>query len=298
MLLVLQEFFTVHAEVIQTIPNLEEISNALNALLPEIQQASMKQMFHRYGEVAGKKQLKANLIMQCGDVSRKLMAYSALCGDLVLLYEIKTSDTALGRMPEGKLIAFSEILYDRGILHLDKAAAYELLPKNLSDLEAARHAFVEAISGPRMSIIACKVATENLTALFKQVDELLGKADLLVGIVRLSNPDFFNAYRNFRMIVDRVGHGLQLIISVMDKANKQPLPGALCFLAHAVKPEHPIHSKRSAAKGSLKVKSLESGKYLLTATLAGYQKYSSYVYVTKGEFVRVGVEMEKLRVES
>lgn len=297
MLLVLQEFFAGHTEVLRTIPNLEEISNALNVLLTEIQEASMKQLFHRHGEVAGKKQLKANLIRQCADVSRKLAACAALNKDLVLLYEIKASDTALGHMAEGKLISFSEILHDRGTRHQDKAAAFGLLPQNLSDLEAARVAFFEAISGPRMSIIAWKIATDNLATLFKQVDEQLGMADLLVGIVRLSNPDFFSLYRNSRMIVDRAGRGLQLIFSVTDKENKQPLPGALCRLAYPEQPDHPIHTKRSAAKGNLKVKSLESGKYLLTATLPGYQKFSRDIYVTKGEFIRVGVEMEKLKVE-
>jgi len=294
MLLVLQEFFAGHTEVFQTIPNLEEISNALNALLPGIQDASRKQIIHRYGEVAGKKQLKADLILKCADVARKLMAYSALSGNQVLLYEIKTSDTALVRMPEGKLIAFSGILHDRGTLYLDKAVVYGLLPQNLTDLEATRQAFVDAISGPRMSIIACKVATSNLATLFKQVDELLVKADLLVAIVRHSNADFFNIYRNSRMIVDRVGRGLQLIITVTDKKNKQPLPKALCFLTHAGKPEHPIHSKLSAAKGSIKVKSLESGEYLLTVTTPGYQLFEKNVSVTKGEFMRVGAELEKI----
>jgi len=293
MLLVLQEFLAGNAEVVKTIPHLEAIVHSLKALEEEIQASSIQQMVHRYGEGTNKKLLKANLLRHCAEVSVKLAAYATLDSDQVLLYEIKTSVTALGRMEEGELTAFGGILHDRGTRYLDRAAAYGLLAQNLADLEASRQAFAEASADPRMAIIKWKTATSNLGDLFRQMNGLLKKSDILAEITRFSHPDFHTGYRTARKIVDHASRSLQLIITVTDKESKQPLPGARCRLAPAEHPEHLLVTKKSAAKGSIKVKTLDGGNYLLTVSNPGYQKITHEVFVTKGKFMRVAVELEK-----
>ena len=293
MLMVLREFLAGNPEIVKSIPNLELLAASLHALEEEISDASRQQIFHNQGAGASKRQLKANLVLQCADVSRKLTAFAALGNDLVLLYEIKSSNSGLVRMTEEKLTAFARILLDRGALHLDRAAAYALVPQNLTELDAARQAFELAIPGPRMAKMEKKLATDKLVELFKQADELLVKADLLAGIVQLTHPNFYSGYRNARILVDRGGRHRQLILTVTDKETGQPLPGALCQLAHPDLPGQPILSGKSGPKGNLKVKSLEGGNYLLTVAKQGYLVHSREVVVTRGEFLRLRVEMER-----
>jgi hypothetical protein len=209
MLMVLREFLAGNPEVVKAIPNLELLAASLYELEEAISAASRQQIFHNQGAGANKRQLKANLVLLCADVSRKLTAFAALGNDLVLLYEIKSSNSGLARMTEEKLTAFARILHDRGALHLDKAAAYALVPQNLTELDAALQAFELAIPGPRLAKMEKKLATDKLVMLFKQADELLVKTDLLAGIVQLTHPAFYSGYRNARMLVDRGGHHLQ-----------------------------------------------------------------------------------------
>lgn len=297
MLLVLREFFTSNMEVTRTIPNLELLVQSLHVLLDEIHSASQLQIIHRQGAGANKKQLKEHLIRLSSDVSRKLAACAALSGNVVLLCEIKTSDTSLLRMPEEKLVAFCKILLDKGSRQLSQTAPYGLNRQNLDELDTALKAFVGAIAEPRMGIIGKKLATKDLASHFKAVGELLVKFDLLAGIVKLNRPDFYSGYRNARLIVDHAGRRLQLIVSVVDKVNGKKIQGALCTVALSNRPDRTILFKKSAAKGSLKIKSLESGNYLLAIAKSGYQKQTMALAVTKGKFLRVGVEMEQMKNE-
>jgi hypothetical protein len=204
-----REFLAGNPEVVKAIPKLELLSTSLHSLEDEISVASRQQIFHNQGAGAKKRQLKANLILRCADVSRKLTACAALGNDLVLLYEIRTSNSGLVRMTEEKLTTFARILRDRGALHLDRAAAYALVPQNITELDTALQAFELAIPEPRLAKMEKKLATDKLATLFRQADELLVKADLLAGIVQLTHPGFYGGYRNARMLVDRSGHHLQ-----------------------------------------------------------------------------------------
>ncbi|MCL6101073.1 MAG: hypothetical protein M1292_01070 [Bacteroidetes bacterium] len=59
-----------------------------------------------------------------------------------------------------------------------------------------------------MAINFSKVSTENIDGVFKAQDKLLKeRIDALVEPFQFSQPDFFNAYRNARIIVDYVGRG-------------------------------------------------------------------------------------------
>ncbi len=294
MLRVLRMFFDRYIDTIQPIPHFTEISVALDTLVVGIDAASVKQISNQHGAGANKRLLKANLVRQCVHVAVKLTAYAALSNDEPLRYKIKTTPTELGRMREEELTAFGGILHDQGIQYLDRAFAYGLTPQNLSDLKEALRAFEEAVTEPRMARIAWKVATGNMADLFREVDEQLEKADLLMSILQFNEPEVYAAYKVARMLVDHAGPGLQMVVTVTDKESGLPLPGALCRLVQSDQPDHPVLAKKSAARGGIFVKTLEGGNYRLSVALAGYQVDNREVVVTKGKFLRVGVELEKL----
>jgi hypothetical protein len=96
------------------------------------------------------------------------------------------------------------------------------------------------------------------------------------------------------MMVNHAVHHLQLILTETDQENGQPLRGALCRLAHAGQPDQPPLTKKSAAGGSIKVKSLAGGSYQLTVVLHGYLEAHREITVVKGKLLRVGVGLENV----
>jgi hypothetical protein len=68
--------------------------------------------------------------------------------------------------------------------------------------------FILAIPRRRVSINISKVSTENIDGVFKSQDKLLKEQlDSLMEPFRFIQPDFYNAYRNARSIVDYTGRG-------------------------------------------------------------------------------------------
>jgi hypothetical protein len=291
MLMVLHEFFAANTEVVATIPNLKALVGSLDLLCKEIQTASQHQFLYSHGAGVNKRLVKANMMRLMADISRKLSAFAMLTNDPVLQQEVRTTNFALTHMTDNSLGSFCRILLDRGNLSLDLTAAYGLIHQNLKDLEAALQSYEQALSEPRLARAGRKMATGQLAILFCQIDVLLKKSDILVEIVREREHNFYQGYRNSRKLINRVGHGLQLIITVVDKVDGQPLPRVLCQLASKEQPSHMLLSKKSAAKGSFKVKSLEGGPFLLTVTRPGYQEMCREIFVTKGKFMRVMVEL-------
>lgn len=294
MLLALNDYLSINESIVQTIPNLLSITQSIKSVVKDIQSASQVQMLNRNGVSGGKKQVKAQLVGVGADIARKLAAYAIMNGDEVLLREVKTSDYKLSRLSDMGIISRSMLLLDLGSQHLTAVAAYGLKQEDLTSLDRLIKDYNAVIPDPRLAIVEKKQATERLAELFRTVDELLVKADLLVGIVKLSQPLFYAGYKLSRVIVDRNGRGLQIKILVIDQLDKQPIKNVTCTLM-PVKPNgkgKPI-LKKTAGKGIAYVKSLDEGEYIITAGKVGYKEHSGTIYVTKKEFEKVVIEMEK-----
>lgn len=293
--MVLNEYFTVYLAIVKSIPNLEAIVNAIKSLINSIQSQSEQQIINRNGVSDSKKLIKAALVADCADIARKLSAYAAINNNDVLLNEVKTSDYKLSRLSDEKLTSFCMLMLDIGKQNLPAAAAFGINQTGITKLDTDIKSFVNATPDPRLAKVDKKQATDQLVILFNQADELLVKSDLLVGIVKLSQPVFFNGYKSVRAIVDRVGRGLQLKISVIDKSNSEPIRGALCKLIidNAIDKSGLI-SKKTAIKGSTNIKSIVEGKYNLTVSKSGYKSEIKVIYVAKNEFKSVIIELEKI----
>lgn len=295
MLMALNEYFIVNIAIVKTIPQLESIANAIKSLINSIQSQSEQQIINRNGVGETKKLIKAVLIGDCADIARKLSAFAAINSNDVLLNESKTSDYKLSRLSDEKLTSVCMLILDLGRQNLTAAASYGLNQTSLTKLDSDIKAFVNVIPDPRLAMVDKKQATDQLVILFNQADDLLIKSDLLVGIVKLSQPSFFAGYKSVRAIINRVGRGLQLKISVADKSNGEPIRGALCqlILDNATNKSGGI-SKKTAIKGSTNIKSLDEGKYDLTVSKSGYKTENQIVYVTKNEFASVAIKLEKI----
>jgi hypothetical protein len=295
MLMALNEYFTVNLAIVKTIPNLESIANAIKSLINSIQSQSEQQIMNRNGVGDLKKIIKSNLISDCADIARKLSAFAAINNNDMLLNQSKTSDYKLSRLSDENLVSVCMLILDLGKQNLTAATTYGLNQASLTKLDTDIKSFVNIIPDPRLAKVDKKQATDQLVILFNQAEELLIKSDLLVGIVKLNQPIFFAGYKSVRAIIDIVGRGLQLKISVVNKSSDEPISGALCQLIHDnTTNKSGIISKKTATKGSANIKSLDEGKYNLTVSKSGYKTEIQIVYVTKNEFASVIIKLEKI----
>jgi hypothetical protein len=294
MLEALTAYMGEHTDIIEAIPGLATTVAEIQTLLGSVNAGSQQQIMMQGGTGDMKRQLKAGLAVQCADVASKLAACAVMHNDQVLLGNCRTSEYKLSHMKDEQLTAMSRAISALGAEHFAAGSAFGLDQAGLDRLEAATGSFVEVMPLPRMAVLEKKLATEKLAKLFGQIDLLLTRSDLLVAVVRLSQPGFYAGYKSVRALVNRAGRGWQLKVTVVDAVDGVAIAKASCEIL----PENGSNSaspliRRSAARGSFGVKTLLEGSYRLTVSKAGYQTKSQVFSVTRNEFGRVRVELEK-----
>lgn len=290
MLMGLRDYLIQNSAVVATIPNLNGLLTTLQNLINQIQATSLLQVVDKTGVKVAKEEFRGNLILIAGDVARRLSAYAAIVNNDGLLNEVHYSDAELMKLSEERLKEVCQMIYDRGMVNVAAAAAYGLTAQLMTSLLTALNAFNAAIPKPRLTVAERRQATEQLVRLFNDVDVLLKKVDILVDIVKLSQPGFHTGFKSVRVLVDRGARKRMLTVTIFDLLNNEPIKGVSCRLVQGEN----VFLKKSSLKGSFFLKSMPEGTYQMTASKSGYKSTVVDVYVNKNESSKVKVLLEKV----
>jgi hypothetical protein len=116
-------------------------------------------------------------------------------------YELqKTADSVLADI--------GRLLNEMALPLRSDLAKYAIGEAEFQQVEQLLAEFRLAIPKRRVAINISKVSTGNIDGVFKAQDKLLKEqVDALMEPFQFSQPDFFNAYRNARSVVDYAGRG-------------------------------------------------------------------------------------------
>jgi hypothetical protein len=125
--------------------------------------------------------------------------------------------------------------------------------------------------------------------------------DLLMEIVRSTQPLFYAAYWNNRKVIDSGKNYLTLLATITDAAKKAGIKGVKVIFASqngnlkmaSSKNDKPI-IKVTAEKGKFRIKSLPAGTYTATLNKPGYQEKVVPETVTDSETTELEVELERI----
>jgi hypothetical protein len=154
-----------------------------------------------------------------GELRSELMGMILLFEAGVKAYATATKNPELKKManyPVSKLKTVADkVLFDIGTLIHGMAlplkndlGKYFIGEAEFLKMEQLLAEYELAIPRRRFSLNISKVSTDNIDGVFKAQDKLLRtQMDALVQPFQFSHPDFFNAYKNARKIVDYSGKG-------------------------------------------------------------------------------------------
>jgi hypothetical protein len=297
MLMVLCEYLSQKTEIVNLIPNLSDLLIQLQSLISQIQTQSQQQSLNQTGVAITKKEARKQLVDSAADIARKLSAYALMVNNDSLLKEIHIQDYELLRMPDEKLKEACQLIYERGLANVEAAAQYGLHSRPLTYLLNTIDAFNTIIPKPRLTETDKKMATLRLVELFAEADVILEKTDMLVDIVKISQPLFHGSYKSARMIIDRVGRGYVLKVTVLDAADNQPLKGVTCKIileAGTTNNKEKAIVKKTALKGGFYIKSIPEGIYNMIVYKTGYLQINQVINISKNEFLNLNLSLEKL----
>jgi len=178
-----------------------EITN-FEDLVGEIEEFLQKQQQQSKGVTTDKNKKYVDMVAITLKFARKARVWAEDNGNNTLeaIFDIQESD--FGRLAED--VGESRIADVRKALNDNIASlgAYNVMPANITDIDAAIAAYHADAGKPGAAIAGKKLGTDALVAIFEEADKSLAKIDdLLIHEYEYTNPTVVREYKNNRVIV-------------------------------------------------------------------------------------------------
>jgi hypothetical protein len=302
MYLSFRDYQAAYTAITTPLPNYTTNSTTFVNTIPQIQAVAEQQKISKKGVTDNKNILKENLIVTTADYARKLGVYAKFTNNATLAQEVKFTEGKLRQVADTAVKDYAQIVYDRAQPIVASLATYGITAATQTALLAAITAYNASIGKPSISRTESSQITKRLETLFKAADTALANMDAAVEIVRLTQVDFYNSYKNARKVVETGTGSLAIKGLVTDAMTGEPVKGAtLSFaldgnngMAKAAKSattESVV--KKTAEKGGFNIKSLPSGIYTVTIKKVGYADQMATVAVADGELTDLNIQLSK-----
>lgn len=173
----------------------------------DIENLQVKQEADLKGITENKSNKESGLISSALSISKPMVAFANVTNNPQLRQEVDYSETDLFQSADSDLEAKCTLIKERADTHSTALVAYGVTAPMITGLGTAISDYHDVISGPRSAEAVKKQQTAEIEVLFKETDQILkGQLDQLMVLFENSNPEFYGAYKNARIIVDLGGH--------------------------------------------------------------------------------------------
>lgn len=301
MYLIIQGYVTANAPITSKLPGFDGYFKDFTGN-NEIIKSTKEQLEHGSSGVSENRDiLRTDLIKKVLGICRKTEVYAKLNNDVVLANGVHYSESELNKARGTSLSDKAIIVYNKAMEHAPELEKYSITATMLADLKASIDNFVAAIPTMRISRSNQMMNNNRLKELVRSNDSILEKMDLLVEIVRETNPDFYKGYRNNRRVIVKGAGSLALKVKVINAHDGTDIKGAKAtflpkkemeIMAEEVVSAKPI-VKKTANKGGFQIKNMPDGTYMVTIEKIGYAPKTLTVYITGSEMAKLDVKLEK-----
>jgi len=288
-----------NASITSNLPGFEPLFTKFKENTNGILVLREQQEIDKSGITENKELLRADLVAKAYDISHKTEVYATLVNNLILAKEVHFPETSLSKATDSKLESRVLIIIEKVNAYLSELMPYGVSAADLAALQNVFALFRAAIPGPRAGTIDRKSVTDQLAILFKNNKSVLDKIDLLIDIVRLSQPVFYSGYKNSRKIIQTGNGSLALTARVLDADTGIGIKGVkFTFVpqngnGESFKSEEPM-VKITAQKGRLNIKNMSDGAYRTIVAKTGYKQKELIVNKAAGDRIKLNIQLEKI----
>ena len=272
------------------------------AKIPLIEQNRDAQTLETTGITTDKTAKRNSMTEKTLFMINRLQSYANVVNNPELLESIKYSASDLKKSRDTDVVGICNTVLAKSNANAAAIVTYGVTAAMITELQAAITAYSATLAKPKAAKSQTKTATENLTKLFKEADELLVKRlDLDIELFKTSKPEFYSQYKTARIIIPTGGGATSVLGSVNLAGSGEPLKGvSFTFVAEtngmmktaaATETTKPI-VKKSADKGKFRA-TLPENTYKVIVEKIGYKKQEIMITVANGETTNLNIELEK-----
>ena len=276
--------------------------NIWAAKLPLIEQNRDAQTIETTGVTTDKKGKRAVMTEKTLFMSNRLQSFGNTTGNAEILESVQYSASYLNKARDTDVIGICNAVLSRAVANATALTAYGVTAAMITELQASITAYSATLAKPQNAKAQTKTATENLTKLFKEAEDLLVKRmDLDIELFKVNKPDFYSQYKTARIIISTNGSKIAVMGSAVMAETGEPIKGVT--FSFAVENGSMLKSasvasvetvvKKSAEKGNFRISNMPEGTYTVTVKKIGYKDQMIKMNVVNGETTTLKIEMEK-----
>ncbi len=275
--------------------------NLWAAKIPLIEQNRDAQTLETTGITTDKTAKRNSMTEKTLFMINRLQSYANVVINPELLESIKYSASDLKKSRDTDVIGICNTVLAKANANAAAIATYGVTAAMITELQTAIAAYSATLAKPKAAKSQTKTATENLTKLFKEADELLVKRmDLDIELFKTTKPEFYSQYKTARIIIPTGGGATSVLGSVTVSGSGEPLKGvSFTFVADnngmmktASTETANQMVKKSADKGKFRA-SLPENTYRVIIEKIGFKSQEVTITVANGETANLNIELEK-----
>lgn len=179
------------------------------------------------GITADKAQLRETLCQQAADLGSVVFAFASSSDNNELKQKANFTVSDLRRLKDGLLSLTCTNIRDAAKANLPALATFDITPATLNDFSTVIDNYDNKISSPRVAVSQRSAYSKTLTNLFKQADSILkSQMDKVAVRFKAANEEFYNAYKNNRIIIDPGSSNTQIAGVINSAGDNLPMQGA------------------------------------------------------------------------
>lgn len=270
--------------------------------LPLIEQNRDAQTLETTGTTTDKNVKRFGMIDKTIFIAKRIQSYCNVVNNPELLESVQYSASDMKKARDTDVIGIADTILAKANANAAAIVTYGVTAAMITELQTAITAYAATLAKPKVVKSQSKTATENITKLFKEADDILTKRlDLDIELFKTSKPDFYSQYKTARIIIPTGGDSTSVLGSVSYAENGEPAKG----VTFTIIPENkglmkatsngtskPI-VKKSTEKGNFRTK-LAEGSYIVKVKKIGCKEQELTMIVANGETTYLNVKLEKL----
>jgi len=202
MLVVVSDYLQKNPEKLTFVPAMGGFVNSFIEVTNQIGSTHEAQLSYSKGLTLAKEDLRQLLLAHMTDIVKRIKAYTVVTGNHALLTDADYTRSDLYKMPQNTLSdACHKIIQICGN-HLTELVDYGITQVILDETNNKLTAYTSVLPETKKVIAGRKVATQELKNKFDEADKILKKIDVLIEIISQSEPEFYQGYKNLRLIDD------------------------------------------------------------------------------------------------
>ena len=268
-----------NSAITATVPAFETAATSLRTIYNNIIVAAKQEAQAIAGVTINKTETRNLLCSEAANIAAAVYAFAMAEGDNELKEQVNFPISKLQQIKDELIVPDCNIIHQKATQFLASLTAYGITSVKLGNFQDLIDDYVTLIPAPRNAVSVRAAARTAISGFFKQSDLVLkNQMDKLALQFKTTNPEFFNAYKSNRIIIDAGTSNTMVKGSITDAATNQTIPSV------TIQTEGAAYSTISNATGEYELKMPVPGTYNILFTKTDYfPKTENAVTLTLGQ---------------